>query len=479
MLLDDVAVAVQLPLYHVGGVEVPAVDAGGLGGDDLEGGDVVVLAEGVAGQIQGGEVLAAGEDAPHVTLEVHAGLLHQPEGLHIVVEPVGAHAQADADEGGVAGVPHCLLEDLVAVAVFVGAADGLPADGDGAAALEGAVGGYGALLQGHGQCEDLGGGAGLIGVVDRLVAPLPVLQQPQGLPVGVRVLLAGGGGVLLLHLGQLRLEQGVVDAVVVVDVVGGAGGDGQDAPGVGVHDNARRAVFRPVLGHHVLQPPLHVGLDDAVQGQLEAVAVLGVVVLLILEHDLGAAPVLGGDRQAGAALQLLVVEGLQAVGSPVVGVQKADDVGGQGAVGIVALGVGLQVHPLEHRAGVVAGDKLPDLVADALLHPPLDNGVHVVGPGHLVADLLLVDLQDLRQPLGDHVLVGLAAHGQALPLGQARVQLLQPGQIQLVGPPLDGVGVQEDVVRRGGHGQNGAAAVVDAAPGGGDDGAAHLLAGGP
>ena len=205
VLLDHVAVAVQLLIHHVGLVEVSAVDAGGLGGDELEGGDVVVLAKGVAGQIQGGERLPGGEDAPHVPLEVHACLVHQAEVLHVVVEPVGPHGQADADKGRVAGVPHRLLEHLMPVAAVVGTADGVVADGHGAAAVKGAAGVHRPLLQGHGQGEDLGRGAGLVGVVHRLVAPLLQLQLPQLLPVGVGVLLVRGGGILLVHLGQLLL----------------------------------------------------------------------------------------------------------------------------------------------------------------------------------------------------------------------------------------------------------------------------------
>ena len=479
MLLDHVAVAVQLLIHHVGLVEVSAVDAGGLGGDELERGDVEVLAKGVAGQIQGGERLPGGEDAPHVPLEVHACLVHQAEVLHVVVEPVGPHGQADADKGRVAGVPHRLLEHLMPVAAVVGTADGVVADGHGAAAVKGAAGVHRPLLQGHGQGEDLGRGAGLVGVVHRLVAPLLQLQLPQLLPVGVGVLLVRGGGILLVHLGQLLLEFAVIDLPVGVHVVGGAGGDGQDGPALGVHNHPRGPVLGPVFGDHVLQAPLHVVLDGAVQGQLEAVAVLGVVVLLILEHDLRAVAVLGRDGQARAALQLLIVQGLQAVGPVVVGVQKPDDMGGQGAVGVVALGVGLQVDPLDAGAGVVGGDELPHLVPHGLLHPPLEDLVGGVGLAHLVPDRLLVQLQNPGQIHGNQVPVFLAADRELLPLLHPCHHGLGPGCLQLGGPALNGPGVQEHGVRGGGHGQNGAVPVQNGAPGGGDHRAAHLLVGGP
>ena len=60
---ENIAVTVHHPLHHIGGVEVAAVDAGGLGGNKGNGGGIEVLPEGVAGQVQLRGGLLGGEDA--------------------------------------------------------------------------------------------------------------------------------------------------------------------------------------------------------------------------------------------------------------------------------------------------------------------------------------------------------------------------------------------------------------------------------
>ena len=394
MLFDHVAVPVQLFLHHVGLVEIPAVDAGRLGGDELDGGDVEVLTEAVGRQVDvaAAEGLPVGEDAAALAGEVHAGLVEEAEGLQIVVEGGGADAQGHLHEGRVAGVSHRLRQGLLAVAVCVGAVDVPPLDGHHAVAVEGAVAVGNAVLQSHGQGQYLEGGAGLIAVVHRLAAPLEQLGLAQQVVVGLGVLLALLGRVFLVRLGQLGLELFGVDLPGGVGVVVRGGVDGQDSPGVGVHDDAEGAVLGPELRRHVRDAPLQIVLDVAVDGGLDAVALLGVVVLLVLEHQLRAPAVGGRHRQAGGAVQGVLVEGLQAVGPVVVGVHEAQHVGGQGGAGIVPLGIRLQVDPLEGRAGLVLGDKGPDLVADLLFHPLFQDGVGVVGLGHLAADLLLGDV---------------------------------------------------------------------------------------
>ena len=479
MLLDHVALSVQLPLHHIGLVEIPAVDAGRLGGDELDGGDVEVLTEAVGCQVDvmAAKFLPVDEDAPALAGEVHAGLVKEAEGIQIVIEGGGPDAQGHLDEGRVAGVSHRLRQSLLAVSVLVGAADILSVNDYGAAAVEGAVAVGGAVLQGHGQGQDLEGGAGLIAVVHRLAAPLEQLGLTQQVIVGLGVFLALLGRVFLIRLGQLGLELFRIDLPGGVGVVVRGGVNGQDGPGIGVHDDAESAVLGPELRDHVGDAPLQVVLDVAVEGGLDAVALLSVIILLILEHQLRTPAVGGRHRQAGSTVQGILVESLQAVGPVVVGVQEADHMGGQGGAGVVPLGVRLQVDPLEGRAGLVFGDERADLVADVLLHPLFQNGVGVLGFCHLTADFFLGDVQNLRQMHGQQILVLLAAHGELFPLLQAVHHHLGPLFVQLPGVFVDGPGVQEHVVRRGGDRQGDAVAVQDGAPGGGDDGRAHLLAG--
>ena len=65
------------------------------------------------------------------------------------------------------------------VAAGVAAVDGLAHDGDGAGAFKGGAHIHHALLQRCRQRQDLEGGAGLIGVVEGLVAPLAQLLIRQ------------------------------------------------------------------------------------------------------------------------------------------------------------------------------------------------------------------------------------------------------------------------------------------------------------
>ena len=336
---------------------------------------------------------------------------------------------------------HRLNESLVPVSGLVGAADVVVGDGDGSAAIESGVPIDRPLLQGHGQCKDFGGGAGLVGVINRLVAPLPELELPKLIRIRLGAGLAGGGGILLLRLRQLRLKRLVVDGVVVHQIVGGAGGNRQQSPGVHVHDDAGGPVLGPEAGHHILQALLHPILDVPVDGELQTVTVLGVVVLLILEHELPAVGVLGCDHQACVPLQLLVVDGLQAVGPLVVAVEKAQHVGRDGAVGVVALGVHLEVDPPDALAGGVVGDEGPDLIPHLLLYPLFQNFILALGLAHPGADCLLVHLQNPGELRSDEVLVRLPRHGQDLPLLKSLHHLLRPLPLQLPGPGLNGVGV--------------------------------------
>ena len=179
MLIHHSAAAVPDLLHHMGLVQVAAVDAGGLCGDEGDGGHVEVLAEGVAGQIQLGKVALGHEDAGGLTGQIDAGAFQQAEGAHILVEGICSQSQATVDEGGVTGVTGGLLQGLMPVAAGVAAVDGLAHDGDGAGAFKGGAHIHHALLQRCRQRQDLEGGAGLIGVVEGLVAPLAQLLIRQ------------------------------------------------------------------------------------------------------------------------------------------------------------------------------------------------------------------------------------------------------------------------------------------------------------
>ena len=174
-------------------------------------------------------------------------------------------------------MPHRLLEVLTAMAEFIGAVDEPVADLQAAITGEIAVEVDDPLLQAHGEGEDLEGGAGLVGVVDTAVAPLLQLRLAQGC---FEVLLGNGG--VLLHGRQLFRLQGIGNNGEVVEVVARVGGHGQDAPGVGVHNDAEAAVLDVVFFNALLQRLFRKALDGGVEGEVQVAAVLGVDVVFIL-----------------------------------------------------------------------------------------------------------------------------------------------------------------------------------------------------
>ena len=437
MLVGDAAVGVGDALHQIGAAEVAAVDAGGLGRNKGDGGDVEVLTEGVAGQVQLGEAGGVGKDAHGLAAQVDAGVVHEAEGLHVVVERGVAQLQTVGDEGGVAGIPHGLHQRLQTVAGLVGAVDGVVGDVDEAIAVDGGVHVDDTLLQRGGQRQDLEGGAGLVGVVQRLVAPLEQLHIGQRALAPLHPFLQG----LILHGGE------------VVEVVVGVGGHGQDAAGPDVHDDAGGAVGGGELVGHGLKALFQVILDGGVQRQRQVAAVLGGEILLVGVHHVVAGVVLGGHHQTALPLQLLLVAGLQPVQAGVLVAHEADDVGGQGAIGVVALGVGHQVDAHD----LVLADVGADGVGRLLLGAELDHLVLGLGVVHALADGGGVAAQDLGKAGGQGVL--RPRHGGIL---------VVDGAVDLQWGEDDGLGA-------GGDGHDVAGAVVDGAAGGGDHRAAGLL----
>ena len=493
MLGDDVAVIVQDLVHHIGGVQVAAVDAGRLGPDQRQGRDVEGLAEGIGrqGDHVGVELRPAGENSADLADHVHAGGLHKAEGLQIVIVAVRTDLQAHGDKGWVAGVAGGHLQGLGAVAAAAGTADGLaPAlDLDGAGAGEGGVHVHHALLQGRRQGQGLEGGAGLIGGVDALVAPLGIQNIAGGLADRRLIVLLRGVAALVLFQGrqgavQLCLQLLVVNGAVVVEVIIRVRGHGQDSPGVHIHDDAGGTVGGVELIRHALDALFQIVLDVAVQSQHQVFAVFRVVILLILVKQVAAGGVFGGDCQSGGAGEDAVVLGLQAHAALVVAVHEADDVGGQGAVGVIPLGVRLhpnapELHPLAFRhlvARVVdlAVDEAADIVGDLLVHLFLHHLILGEGALHFFQDGLLVHAQQPLQAPGDIGLVSDLAGdiGLSLFLGLRGGLLLFPLLLHILHNVL---GRDAHGLRRGGDGQRQAVAVIDRAPGRRDHGAAGLL----
>ena len=336
-----------------------------------------------------------------------------------------------------------------------------------AGAGEGVVLVHQPLLQGHGQDDGLEGGAGLVGLVDRLAVPLAHHRLVIGLALGLgqqlgvgEILRIAGLELLVDGLGlglHVPLEDGVGDLGVVVGVEVGDTGDGQDLPGLGVHGDAEGPVLHVVVLDALLQCLLQIGLDGGVQGEGHVIAVLRVDVLGVGVVQLGAAPRLGGDHPAGGPLQNVVIGRLHPVGSPV-GVDKAQGLGGQSGVGVVPLGAGEQV---EIGGGLVLHDILPDGLGLLLLDVGLDLPVGVLDGVDLGVHPLLVQAGHQGHQVRLHLLLLLGHQGGPLRLGQGVALLV------LLGHALHQVvGGQDQVVDGGRHGQHIAVAVIDVPPGG-------------
>ena len=186
-----------------------------------------------------------------------------------------------------------------------------------AGTVEGVALAHHALLQGGGQHQGLEGGARLVGLPQALVQPLGLPDGGIGLGLGLllelrvgELLLGGLLGVLRLELlidpldvGRgLALEETVHDRRVVVGVKLRGAGHGQDLHGLGIGHDAHAAVAHVVSGDALLQDLLGIGLDGAVNGQGQVIAVdrvhiVGVAVVQLVV--LGGA---AGDHPAGDAL---------------------------------------------------------------------------------------------------------------------------------------------------------------------------------
>ena len=237
MLGEHVSIVIQHLIHNVRLIEVATVDTGGLRPDQLDGGHVEGLAEGVGRQrhhlrVEGLFIL---KNALHLTDHVDAGLIHQAKGLQVFVVGLSAHGQAHADKGGVAGMAHRLNEGLLAVAAVLGAPDGLvPAlHTGGAGAVEGGVFRHLALLQRRRQRNGLESGAGFVGGIDALVAPLGLDGVVDGRRPCVCIrLLRLIGGAVGVDFGQRRFQLGFQGVVIqdarLVEVIIGIGRHGND-----------------------------------------------------------------------------------------------------------------------------------------------------------------------------------------------------------------------------------------------------------
>ena len=332
---------------------------------------------------------------------------------------------------------HGLRERLAAVTGRLPALDGIGTaeHGDASAAVKRRALADHALLERHGQRDDLERRAGLVGVRERLVAPLLLLRGSQQLRALVGIGL-GVNGLLIL----------VADLLVVVQVKIPERDHAEDRAGARVHGNGGRAVLHVVVLDRLLQVLFEVILDGRVDGQVHVVALRLVVIILVVDKEhIRAAVVRCADDAAGAAGEVAVIALLKAVAPLVVLPDKADDVRGQTAVGIVPLGIRLDLDADE----LFLFFERAHLFRHVRLDLALDDLIPAVGVFRHAQDLIIIDVENLGKFSRDQlrVLVVLCNLGRA----------------------------DEDRVDRGVHGQDLAVRVIDRAARGRDLRLAYLL----
>ena len=270
------------------------------------------------------------------------------------------------------------------------------------AAVERAVFRDRAAVQRRRQRHELERRARLIAVGDAAVSPLAQALRRHRLIVRAHRFLISVGvfvqqqRVLILRL-QLPGKRLIVDFLIVVGIVAAEVCHRQNLPGVDVHDDAERSVYNIIFFDRCLEIFFQIMLHRLVNRRDKAVSVGGIVVFFICIEHLRAVVALGRDDLAGSALQIRVVICLESLRTDVVGRHKAHHLRSKRRIGIVALGVGFQIHALD----LVFRDEASDLVGKLLRNLPADNLIAERLVLCLLVDKIGADVQNLRKPARD------------------------------------------------------------------------------
>lgn len=147
-----------------------------------------------------------------------------------------------------------------------------------------------------------------------------------------------------------------------------------------------------VVLDRLLQVLFEVILDGRVDGQVHVVALRLVVIILVVDKEhIRAAVVRRADDAAGAAGEVAVIALLKTVAALVVLPDKADDVRGQTAVGIVPLGIRLDLDADE----LFLFFERAHLFRHVRLDLALDDLIPAVGVFRHAQDLIIIDVENL------------------------------------------------------------------------------------
>ena len=288
------------------------------------------------------------------------------------------------------------------MAAGIPAVDGIETarHGDAAAAEKAGIHIDRAGLKPHGKRDDLECRAGLIGIRERLVAPLGVARLGHDgiLDIFVR-------DVLDLFLGLL------VHLKVVVRIIIAERRHAEDRAGVHVHDDPGCAILEVIALLGNLEVLFQVILHRLINGEDDAFAVLRVVVILkIRKQHVGAVRSSGSDDAPVCTGKDTVVLILHAGQSVIVGADKAYHMARKARIGIVAFCGLLDLDSLVldgHGLSVFIDPLVPrllegaDLLGDLVVHLAGDRHVPGIPLQALFVDRGVIDVQDLGQRLRD------------------------------------------------------------------------------
>ena len=446
MLTDQIAFAVHDLLHHIRRIQVTAVDAGGLRTNQSNGGHVKGLTEGIGRKgCRVIDQIGAADDALCLADHIHMGGFCQAKGLQILIIGFAADPLAHVDKGRVAGVTGGRFQILNAVTGFLGTADGPLAHFHRTGAVESGVHIHQSLFQNRCQRNGLEGGTGLIGGVNALVSPGCIhrvaFRCGNRCFISFFRLIAAAVLFDLSQLGiQLLLQGGIQNHTVLVGVIVGIGCHAQNGAGIDIHHDSGGTVGRIKLLQHALDALFQIGLHFHIDGKHQILSVLCIVVLLILIQHIVTGVILGANRQTCSSFQRTVVLGFQTNAALILGVNKANHIGRQTAVGIISLGVRIEPDALQLGRALLgiglqnlltllvdgnqfislfidlAVDEAANLVSHSLLHLFLHFYILVINFFHPAFDFCLIHTGNPAQTPGNVALVTHLGCRVTLPL---------------------------------------------------------------
>ena len=352
------------------------------------------------------------------TGQVDARFVREAESLVVFPELRLTDQLTDLYETGVTGVVQTFLVGLRAVTRGIMTVDGIFIELVRTGTTEATFLIDDAFFQRHRQRDHLENGAGIVGVRDRLVAP--VTRQRRALRLSLRfgdqLLFLGIAdivGILFIFFDISVFDQilGVdrvdllflirVDGKGIVEVKAVDRSHREDLAGVNVHHDAYAALMDLVVDNALLHVLFHDALDGLVDRQHQRAAVDRADVLVVVKGHLGRDTVLSRNDTTGRTREIIVVLELYAPQTLILGTGEADDRRREVAVGIVAL---IVVEQRDHTRLLILFTQLilqlDDLILFGTFDPALDRDIVGVLLG-ILQQLRFIEAQDLREPLCD------------------------------------------------------------------------------